>query len=334
MNRFFVIINDAKKGSWSDLIWKDIEEEAQIFLRNNIIKSDFFKKLKKIHFGNKLNRKIWIPFKSIWNSKLILKKDDLREVDRNYIIFQSNIKFSPSYIKRLKKEKNACIILYLPDTISGIGIGNTIDDFKRYCNYYKIDYVFSFDKEDCKKYNLKFFDIYSVQTVDNKANNENQSIFYIGNCRNDERRKKLIKVYEKIYKAVQCNFNLVGVKEEKKLYSNEIKYNHSLPYYDVIKKIQSNNCILELINDNQSGNTLRFKEAICYNKKLLTNNYYVLNSSYYNSEWIQYFKNVEEIDIEWIKKKVNINYNYNGEFSPKELLKQIVYFDKEGEKNV
>ena len=92
----------------------------------------------------------------------------------------------------------------------------------------------------------------------------------------------------------------------------------------MVEKTLNSNCILELMNDNQAGNTLRFKEAVCYNKKLLTNNRAAFDSPYYDERYIRVFDDVSEIDPEWIAQKCAVDYCYGGEYSPQRLLEMII----------
>lgn len=112
------------------------------------------------------------------------------------------------------------------------------------------------------------------------------------------------------------NFYFVGVSDEQKKYSDSIKYNQFLKYEDVLKFTISSNCLLEIVNENQEGNTLRFKEAVCYNKKLLTNNKNVIKSKYYDPKFIHVFSDVNNIDTKWLQEKVDVDYSYCGDFSP------------------
>lgn len=36
------------------------------------------------------------------------------------------------------------------------------------------------------------------------------------------------------------------------------------------------------------------------------------------------FCDPEDIDLEWVKRSVKVDYHYNNEFSPKELVKDII----------
>ncbi|OOM80322.1 hypothetical protein [Clostridium sp. BL-8] len=322
MNKFFVIINGGKGDTWSSNIWSDISDEAIIYLDNIITSNRLLKMLNKLHFSNKINSIINLPFKNVWKRLLPIQESDIAEFDNTYIIFQSNVKFPPKYLKYLKGKYGCKVILYLPDTVEKLGIAKNVDQFSRYVRKNCIDLCFSFDPKDCQKFDLIFFDIYSkvVYDCDNIVRND---LFYVGNCRNKNRLNILLNVFEACRNYVNSELYLFGVDLQQQKYSNKIRYNKYLPYNTVINKILSSNCILELVNENQIGNTLRFKEAICYNKKLLTTNKNVINSKYYNENYIRMFTNIDEIDKEWISKREKVDYGYSGEFSPKALLNMI-----------
>ena len=332
MNKFFVVVNNAKKDSWADWIWRDINKQAAIFLDNNTLKNNsLIWKLKRVHFSNKLNSKIRIPFKGIWNKTLCIQPNDLNEEDRNYIIFQGNVKFSPSYIKYLKSKKNTCIILYLYDTIERMGIGKNKKDFEAYCKYYHIDLVFSFDQKDVEMLNVEYFDLYSsIEANIQKQDNIPSSIFYVGSCRSKERLSLLHNLYQKCLGKIRCIFYIFGVDEKDCKYPNGINYNQGLNYSEVLKNIEQSNCILEINNADQRGFTVRFKEAVCFNKKLLTSNKEVMKSQYYNPEFIYVYDNPEDIDFEWLSSHDEIDYHYKGDFSPIVLINKIVQMDSLG----
>lgn len=90
--------------------------------------------------------------------------------------------------------------------------------------------------------------------------------------------------------------------------------------------VQQHDIIVEIMNGTQAGNTLRLKEAVCYNKCLLTNNPIVKSSPYYHSDYMQIFDNVEDIDLSRFSH--DVDYHYQGEFSPGKLMERIVDNDK------
>lgn len=334
MNKFFVVINESHERSWASWVWNDVKDIASVFYDNSVLKSAFLKRLKKIHFSNSINSRIRIPFKSVWDSSVCIDYKKLNPDDRNYLIFQSTIKFSPSLIKKLKKKYNAYIVLYLPDTVKKLKLGNDLKSFKKYCDYYSVDMVVSFDPVDCKKYDLFFFDIYSsLKTgtfIDiNKENNTD--LFYIGSCRSISRLNTLQNIYEILGQKIKCDFHLTEVAPADMKYKDSIDYNHPLDYNEVVKMFIESKCILELINQNQTGNTLRFKEAVCYNKLIITNNQSVKENPYYDPRYVYVFDKVsdlEKIDAKWFEQQTDVKYDYRGDFSPVEFFKMIEKNDR------
>lgn len=323
--KFYVILPNSLPNSWGVTAWSDLFPYVIFYLNNSTIRTPWLQKLKKIHFSNSANKKLWVPFKGIWNSTFPIKPSDLDPHKRNYIIFHSGVKFSPSYIRMLKRDYNVCIVYYLPDTLVGLNVAHNEAEWKRYKEYYQIDYVFSFDSEDCKRYGFDFFDIFSkVDSIEEPVIND---LFYIGSCRTKSRLELVQGVYEHIGNKANCDFRMIGVAEEDIKAAVGITYNQPLGYPDVIKETLKSHCILEIMNPGQHGNTLRYKEAVCYGKKLLSNNPDIITSKYYDPRWMQYFGKPEDIDVDWLLKDEKPDYKYEGEYSPVRLLDMIMNKD-------
>lgn len=161
---FWVILNDAKVDSWPDVVWRDARD-AGAHIIPDCCKPipKLLRNIRKIHFSNISNRTFWLPLKRVWDSSCTLKIDDLNPQDQNYIIFQTGIKFSPHFIKRLKNKGNARIILYMPDNIRTMGIAQSKSEFDRYCKYYLVDQVYSFDKKDCEEFGCLFLTLFHAK---------------------------------------------------------------------------------------------------------------------------------------------------------------------------
>lgn len=325
---FTVIVNEACPDSWPDIVWRDARNVGARILLDSCTKMiPYLRKLRRAHFSNVANRKIWFPLKCVWDFSNTLRLSDLDSAKRNYVIFQTGIKFSAHYIERLKRERNACIVLYMPDNIRTMNIAQSRGEFDRFRQHYHIDQVYSFDKKDCEVFGAKFFDFYSMLPIKKepiKQVNGKMRVLYVGGCRSMERLKTLHAIYDKLRDIASCTFYINGVAKENATREGVI-YNHPLSYVDVVELVQQNDIIVEFMNGSQVGNTLRLKEAVCYNKCLLSNNKNIISSPYYNPAYMQMFESVDEININIFSK--DVNYNYRGEFSPKLLMNIIVEED-------
>lgn len=325
----FTIINEARPDSWPDIVWRDARDAgANVLLDSSKPLPSFLRKLRQIHFSNIANRKVWLPLKRAWDFSNTLRISDMDRIKRNYVIFQTGIKFSAHYIERLKRERNACIVLYMPDNVRTMNIAQTREEFERFKEHYHIDQVYSFDKKDCEEFEMEFFDFYSMlpTNVEKKEVFDGKpKILYVGGCRSKERLNTLHALYDRLKEQAHCTFYLNGV-DSVDADRDGIIYNHTLSYAEVVELVQQHDVIVEIMNGNQAGNTLRLKEAVCYNKCLLTNNPFVQESPYYHPDFIQIFKEVDDIDLS--RFTMNVDYKYNGEFSPCKLMERIIGNDK------
>lgn len=328
-NTFTIIVNEACPDSWPDIVWRDARNVGARILLDSCTKMiPYLRKLRRAHFSNVANRKIWLPLKCVWDFSNTLRLSDLDPDKRNYVIFQTGIKFSAHYIERLKRERNACIVLYMPDNIRTMNMAQSREEFDRFRQHYHIDQVYSFDKKDCEEFGAYFFDFYSmVPNAEQDAprqENGKLRILYVGGCRSIERLNILHELYDKLKDMADCTFYLNGVASDFATRQGVI-YNHPLSYAEVVRLVQQHDVIVEIMNGSQAGNTLRLKEAVCYNKLLLTNNQAVFSSPYYDSRYMQVFDNVDGIDLSALNTKPN--YRYQGEFSTKKLLDRIMERD-------
>lgn len=330
---FTIIVNDAQPNSWPDIVWRDASlSGARVLLESSMPLPSILKKIRRVHFANPANHRFWLPLKCLWDGTNTLRFEDLDPKKRNYIIFQTGIKISAHYIERLKRERNACIVLYMPDNIRTMKIAQNKDEFQRFCRHYHVDQVYSFDKKDCEEFGAEFFDFYSMLPVNHWAiakEDDKPRILYVGGCRSKSRLDTLHALYDKLKDQAHCTFYLNGVKSEHANHSGII-YNHLLSYAEVVQLVQQHDIIVEIMNGTQAGNTLRLKEAVCYNKCLLTNNPIVKSSPYYHSDYMQIFDNVEDIDL--LRFSHDVDYHYQGEFSPGKLMERIVDNDKNANK--
>lgn len=237
-----------------------------------------------------------------------------REVDRLH---------DPVLLKQLKEMHGDRIILCLL-------LFDSINVTRDYHGWGKITQCFSsfdevatFDLEDSKKYNLIYFKTpYTKRTCENSIEIISD-IFFIGD---EKGRGPILSDISTLCQKheVIADFRLMNAIDNNDISADITRLTKLVPYDETLKLINATNCLLEIVSPGQSSNSLRYYEAITYNKKLLSNNKKVLESAYYKTGYIKYFENVNDIDFEWIRNKENVDYGYNNEYCEKQWLSELV----------
>lgn len=311
-------------GPEAPLIFGDLEYDSRvIYLKKPFLDiNSILSILRKFHLATRINHFFPLPFRKVWDNSLSLSSVNFNNEDKYNVIFinTSIIKYNIPYLFQLKEKYNIRYYLYMLDSVN-TERGNEV---KRYIETEGlIDKIYSFDNSDCKTFGFSYF----VQPISKLRHIENKQpkydLYFLG--RTKRRENELLKMVDKYNKILNLNIKIVSDNqaEKEKLLSSGV-YSDYISYEENIKNILYSKVILEVIQENQSGNTLRYQEAILYNRKLLTNNKNIINMPFYNSKYMRVFTDITELDINWIKNNEIITYNYNNEFSASKLVDDIV----------
>lgn len=144
------------------------------------------------------------------------------------------------------------------------------------------DEVFSFEKEDCQEYNLKFATnwIYNSDVPENIENSFDYSIFNISTI--DSRLPILLRIVKNLsYQKINYKFIIYDKKHKRK--KSKITYiNKHIPLSDVNQYISRSKVLLDINRIGQTGLTFRVFESIGLQKKLITTNSDIKNYDFYN----------------------------------------------------
>lgn len=159
--------------------------------------------------------------------------------------------------------------------------------------------LWSFDYDDCIKYKLKYNTTYYFKKLVQKNTSTDIDVFFVG--KDKHRYEKLILLKNKIdAMGLRTDFRII---KDSTSNSQKKEYSNPIPYSEVINKIQKSNCILEILQTNQSGMSLRVMEALFFNKKLITNNIRLLDNHKYDTS-NTYFLGYSKEDLgTFIKKR-------------------------------
>lgn len=321
--RFIFCPPGGKWGRYLSYVFSDLKHDDRVIWLNGRLKelnNPVMRAMRRVHFSAKLNRIVKLPFKDIWKTTL----DDIQWDNNTYyyiVFFDSIMPVSPRRLSEYQNSYHVKYILYMVNSMipphdARMKASTAAVDFK---------YVFTFDIGDAETYGLFFNDnIYSkfITDTDKSINND---LYYIGG--NNGRFELAVAIYDRLRShGVIQRFRITDVSEKQQVFKDEICYNTFIDYKDSLKEMLNSNCILELmrVHENRKCATQRYYEAICYNKKLLTNNKNVVNLPFYNPDYIHVFERPEDIDWNWVKERVPVDYHYDGRFSPIHLLERII----------
>ena len=268
--------------------------------------NSFFILLRRIHLSEKINRIVSVPFKHIWYSMEYFPWKTNQEY---HIIFAGvwGRHMSTAYLKRLQKHFSVSYSVLLLDSFSS----PLAKYSKEYIDELSIENIFTFDPNDAKKYGFTHtMSIYSVQPFP-YTDSPQYDLYFVGNDNN--RHNLLYAIYDfSVMHDGKIKYRLIGVPERDQLQKDGIEYYTTRASYStIIEETSQSNCILEIVRNGQSGVTLRYYEAVCYNKKLLTTNKNVVNLPFYNPDYIHVFEKPEDIDWDWVKERIPIDYHYD-----------------------
>ena len=287
----------------------------------------FLDTLIRLHFSYEITKRINLPGKSIWNKYCVLDKltsDD--NTDYCIIIVNNAIhRLSVKHLNEMQNKDNIHIFSLLLDPFDRLP--KNVQAQLKSVNWEK---VFSFQRSDCEKYGFEFTDkIYSKVNIDDYSveSDPKSDVYFVGLAK--DRMDMIYEIYRKLTGAgCICDFTVIIGKNEldeyKKKYPGISFKTSRIPYSDVLRRLSASRCILELCAKGQDGLTMRFYEAVFYNKLLITNNQTALTSELYDARYMQVINDCKDIDIKKVRELTPVNYGYDGSYSPIYFTKQVL----------
>lgn len=280
--------------------------------------------LYRMHFDQKINSKIKLPFKRIWNNSYFDTKFDTTR-PLCFIVFNNWICLNIGIVDYLRRSYKGCKIVWIcQDLISTQKLRYTNKPYDVEKIQRQFDLILSFDQNDCKKYGFVYhplvFSSYNGQLQEMPYSD----IYMLAQAKN--RLGDILDIYEELRdKGLKIDFHIAGVKKQDRKYPDEIHYidGKGLTYAENIQHILHTKCILEIMQKNGAGFTQRGCEAVCLGKKLLTNNEFIKSEPFFRSNYISTFKSPKDIDMDFLKHipdNVDVDFNYKEKMSPVELL--------------
>jgi hypothetical protein len=185
----------------------------------------------------------------------------------------------------------------------------------------KMDRIGVFDPAVAQNFGLEFWPNVYPSKPDNPVKEE-YDLCFIGN---DKGRLPLLEQIadECRTHGITTAFYVKGSSPEKRC--DNIHYlDEYLPYPVVVDIVRRSRTLLELRTKPYDTWSVRAQEAIVFNKKLLTDN---PNRNAMpckvNTDAVSVFEDAAQIDWAFVKKEMQVDYQYHGEFSASAFLEHI-----------
>lgn len=181
-------------------------------------------------------------------------------------------------------------------------------------------HIYTFDENDATRY--KFNKINQVYRFPHNSyytniTNIDYEVFFIGK---DKSRSTIIAQLARqlTEQGISFKFHIIRDKHTLPIKQLEQYYNDKeMSYADSLKKVMRTKCIIEIMQQGQSGMTLRTLEAIFLRKKLITTNKNIVQTPIYNPNNI-YILNYEQNKFSNIKEFLNCEYQN----IPEDIIRQ------------
>lgn len=229
------------------------EKRDVLFLpmMKNEINNKIVRAVRKAHLSS------FLCLKEIWMYKW------LKIIDKYQVVILADTGNAYNIAKYIRhKWRDKRIIIWYRNSVSAAVIKPENID-RKVCE------LWSFDKEDCMRYNMDYNPQFYMRNGKYVEKKIEYDAFFVGQ---DKGRLKLLNDIESKLNenGLKSKFCIVGVNSDR------------LSYNEVIDYISQSKVIIDCQCDWQEGITLRPLESIFYCKKLITNNPDIISTSYYN----------------------------------------------------
>ena len=307
------IIILGNSNEWLDKSLTDFKKKENCVLINKILpcNNNFLLKIASIHFSNKLNSKIKIPFKKIWYRyfcNCICKDKNLKLL---LIVYDWNkIGCNKGFLNYVRKHFKDISLVYVFTNILKITGANTNKFIGQLKDYY--DLVYAFEESDAIENGFKHSQlVYSKN--DCQLNKKKKEVFFAGMAK--DRLPMLIELYKRFIElGFTCNFHILGVNKKDIVPLEGISYNVRISYRQVIQETANAMCIIEVPQKNSSEWTIKLCEAIYYDNIFITTNKSILSAPFYDNRYMFYIEKPDDINESFFKYSGHVCYKDDAKY--------------------
>jgi hypothetical protein len=223
---------------------------------NFILKAFFKTNLKHLHYGREIIKELK------QNGEI---QDIILTIKGDFI--------DPKSILKFKKYTKKSIGFFNDNTYRCPKIKRVLHCF---------DDVFSFEKDDCTKFDLKFAPNWIYNSRPSLTTNTNFEYDVFNISSNDRRLPILVRIANEL-KSKEIKFKFIIYDKKHNSTDGNITYiNKHMPLSEVNNYISRSKVLLDINRNGQNGLTFRVFESMGLEKKLITTNSEIKNYDFYN----------------------------------------------------
>jgi len=221
---------------------------------NFFLKTLFKRNLKNIYYGNEVVNKL---------KKINKKQDIILTIKGDFI--------DPKSILEFKKYTTKSIAFFNDSA-------TRCPKIKRVLNCF--DEVYSFEKKDCKSFNLKFISNWIYTSKTKEVDNYNFQVFNISS--RDNRIATLSKIAQEL-KNKNVAYKIIVYDKKNKIRDENLEcISKPIPLSEVELHTNQSKVLLDINRNGQNGLSFRVFESIGLEKKLISTNEDLKNYDFYN----------------------------------------------------
>ena len=257
------------------------------------------------------------------------EEEKIEEMNTGYFIFRSHL-----YYKYKSEGFYQYVQNHFPNVKRVLLFSDLFEACKKRVDLFSLEYIKSFfhltityHSKEAEKYGFQYYP-YSYSKLPLADEKECIDLFFVGRAK--DRLNRIHSLYHNAKQhGLSCLFWIFEVKPEEMLKNSDgIVYNQYLPYSEYLKVMMKCRCIVDICQQGDET-TMRFAEAVVYNKKLLIDDVECYKRKYFDKRYMQIFTEVNDIDFDWILRDDKVDYEYRDELSPVYLWAFIdSYFKK------
>lgn len=232
--------------------------------------------------------------KTINDGYHLLKLKNLKSDNYDFVFFLQVHQIGFKTLARYKKKfSKSVFVLYNWDSLEKVNYTNYIEEF---------DHVFSFDIKDSSNHEkinyLPLFYTPVINRVRESSLSNSIDLMFVGTIVNLERYYDIVKVrrWAKTNDIRFYDYCLVSpITYIKLLIKGLIPHNvhlNKLPLKRYLTIFEESDTIIDVINNKQTGYSMRCIESIGAGKKLFTHNRLIKNEKFYSSDSIYIYENI------------------------------------------